>query len=63
LSPDSPAAAEVGVNPAEATRPAADGARADGRTKVGGQLADGLMTVPVGVGDDVGDIDGDNDPE
>lgn len=64
----SAAVPDVGVKPGELTIPAA---KADGRTKVGAEmpeLADGLIPVPctktpVGVGDDVGDIDGDKDPE
>lgn len=67
MSPDSPVAPEVGVKPGDPTSPVAEGANAEGRTKVGAELADGLMPVrctrtPVGVGDDVGDTDGDKDP-
>lgn len=44
------------------------GARAEGLTKVGAEEIAGPTPVPcpktpVGVGDDVGDIDGDKDPE
>lgn len=67
MSPESPVAPDVGVKPGDPTNPVADGARAEGRTKVGAELADGLIAVrgtstPVGVGDDVGDTDGDKDP-
>lgn len=55
------------MKPGDPTSPVADGAKAEGRTKVGAELADGLRPVrctrtPVGVGDDVGDTDGDKDP-
>ena len=67
MSPESPVAPDVCVKPGDPTNPVADGAIAEGRTKVGAELADGLIAVrgtstPVGVGDDVGDTDGDKDP-
>jgi hypothetical protein len=72
LSPESPAVPDVGVKPGDPTIPAVVGAKAEGLTNVGAEeipeITAALTPVPctktlVGVGDDVGDIDGDKDPE